>query len=348
MSRDRWGGGKMPPPVEPVDGQLELAVAPATAPVAPSPTLDDRIADAERIIREALDVHLGGRELVGRVVLFSGGGDSTVLAHLARHVLPVDLRATHAGHANTTIGVEATRQFVRDTCTEWGLPLLEKLPPVSYAELVRGSGFPGAAMHFRMYQRLKERGLRQIRADLVTYSRRERVLFLAGRRRAESARRLNVPEYEREGSVVWASPLAHWTADDLAAYRTRYEVPRNPVSEALGMSGECLCGAFAEPGELDRIKAVDLAAYEQIRALEAEVHGKFPEHRCHWGWHGWHDERRELPSRTGPLCSSCDARSGPLVERLPEDPRLDAVVARSRARRAARTAQGQLELEATS
>lgn len=301
-------------------------------------SLDAKIADAERIIREALDAYLGDRELVGRVVLFSGGNDSTVLAHLARHVLPVDLRATHAGHANTTIGIEATRQFVRDTCAAWGLPLLERLPPVSYAELVRESGFPGAAMHFRQYQRLKERGLRQIRAELVTYPRRQRVLFLAGRRRAESKRRENVPEYEREGSIVWASPLAHWTDDDLAAYRERYDVPRNLVAVLLGMSGECLCGAFAEPGELDRIKAVDPDVYEQIRALEAEVHGKFAEHRCHWGWHGWHDERRQQPSKTGPLCSSCDARGGPLVERLPDDDRLDAMIARGRARRAARAA----------
>lgn len=40
-----------------------------------------KINDAERIMCEALAAHLGPRELVGRVILFSGGNDSTTLAH---------------------------------------------------------------------------------------------------------------------------------------------------------------------------------------------------------------------------------------------------------------------------
>lgn len=282
-------------------------------------------------------MHLDGRALAGRVVLFSGGNDSTVLAHMATQVLPPELRASHAGHANTTIGVEATRQFVRDCCAGWGLPLIEKLPPTGYDQLVREHGFPGSAMHYKMFQRLKERGLRQIRSELVTDPRRQRVLFLAGRRRSESARRADVPEHERNGSTIWASPLAHWTADDLAAYRQAFDVPVNPVAEALGMSGECLCGSFAEFGEFDRIRAVDPASAAQIEALEAEIAGRFPAHRCRWGWHGFHHEARpEWNARVGALCSSCEERGGPLAERLPGDAALDAVIARGRARRAAR------------
>jgi 3'-phosphoadenosine 5'-phosphosulfate sulfotransferase (PAPS reductase)/FAD synthetase len=61
----------------------------------------------------------------GWCILFSGGNDSTVLAHMMRH------RAQYAIHANTTIGIEATRQFVRDTCAGWELELLERTAPVS-------------------------------------------------------------------------------------------------------------------------------------------------------------------------------------------------------------------------
>ena len=237
-----------------------------------------------------------GYELAGIVVLFSGGNDSTVLAHLMRH------RATHYGHCNTGIGIEQTRDFVRDTAHVFGLPLIEKHPPISYRELVIERGFPGPGQHYKMYQRLKERGLRLMRKDLVTNGRRQRVVFVAGRRRAESARRMNVPECEREGSVVWVSPLVDWTDTDMAEYRQRHpDVPRNEVAEMLHMSGECLCGAFAHEGELHEIDLFYPDVAETIRQLEDEVRAAgHVEPRCRWGW-----GRNEPSGKRGPLCDSC-------------------------------------------
>lgn len=298
-----------------------------------------KIADAERILRQSLDFFLGPRELVGRVILFSGGNDSTTLAHLCRFTLPSDLRATAAGHANTTIGIERTRQFVRDICASWDLPLIEKLPPKTFHEIVCEAGLPGPAQHFKAYQRLKERGLRLIRKELVSHGRRQRVLFIAGRRRSESARRADIVEHEIEGSVIWASPLANWTKDDLNLYREVFDVPRNPVADELGMSGECLCGAFAEPGEFERIAAIDPDAAQQIvEAEEAARHAGIDPQRCKWGWGAYRDDPDAQPSKVGRLCSSCDERfSAPLVERLEPDPALDAVLARVAARRTARS-----------
>lgn len=126
----------------------------------------------ERAIREQITGHRDGkhrgRRHVATAVLFSGGNDSTVLAHLFRE------HATHAIHANTGIGVEATRQFVRDTCAAWGLPLIEKHPPPgsTYRELVLADGFPGPAKHWKMYQRLKERALRAAKNELVRWPQR--------------------------------------------------------------------------------------------------------------------------------------------------------------------------------
>ncbi len=74
----------------------------------------EMVRDAWRIVSDAIEQHADDHEITGRVALFSGGNDSTVLAHLFRSW------ATHAAHANTTIGIEATRQFVRDTCGAWG------------------------------------------------------------------------------------------------------------------------------------------------------------------------------------------------------------------------------------
>jgi len=257
---------------------------------------------ARSIYRQGLETHLGGRELVASCVLFSGGNDSTTLAHLLRDI------ATHAIHANTTIGIEATRQFVRDTCAAWDLPLIEKVAPQSYRDLVLepgpGQGFPGPALHFKMYGRLKERCLDAARHDLgIAGSTKRCAVYIAGRRRQESKRREDVPLFEADGSVIWVSPFAMWTALDLATYRSIHDVPRNPVADLLHMSGECLCGAFAHPGELDEIGEWFPEMRAEIEALEAEVRAAgVPEPFCRWG-HG-----QGKPSATGRLCSSCDAR----------------------------------------
>lgn len=286
--------------------------------------IDQRIASAHSVLDAAVkQVADDGKELAGVVILFSGGDDSTALAHLFKD------RATHVAHANTGIGIEQTRQFVRDTAAAWGLPLLEKhpRPGETYQDLVLGRctartgpkagtvvwrGFPGPSGHWMMYQRLKERALDQVRSELVTSPRRQRVIFLAGRRYGESGRRASrfasgqLVSIERRGSVVWASPILDWSKLDLNAYRRANPgVPRNEVAALLHMSGECLCGAFSHPGELDEIAEWFPEAAAQIRDLEqAARDAGIPAERCRWGW----GTGREPRSATGPLCSSCDAR----------------------------------------
>lgn len=253
------------------------------------------VTEAHEILDRAIEQHADGRQIVATCVLYSGGNDSTVLSHIFK------ARATHAIHCNTTIGIEQTRQFVRDTCKEWGLPLLEEYPPATYRDLVIEQGFPGPGHHFKMYQRLKERGLRQARKRLVSDSRTERVVFIAGRRRAESQRRMSIPENEREGSIIWASPLVRWHKPDMNTYRLMQgDVPVNEVSDLLHMSGECLCGAFAKAGELEEIREwfPEVAAeIDQLMVDVAEA-GHGPTFST-WG------HRQGRPSSSGALCSSC-------------------------------------------
>lgn len=266
----------------------------------PMHALPQLIAESMAIYRQAYRIATDGRSLTAVVVLVSGGNDSTILAHIFRDI------ATHAAHANTGIGIEQTRQYVRDTCAHWGLPVIEKHGEL-YRDLVLERGFPGPAMHWKMYQRLKERALRDVRRELITNPRRERVIFLAGRRADESQRRMRLADdapVSRDGSVVWCSPLIKWSALDLNAYRrANPDIPRNEVADLLHMSGECLCGAFAHPGELDEIADWFPEVAAEIRALEEEVAalGTVDPERCRWGWGAY----RERPSRRGRLCSSC-------------------------------------------
>ena len=268
------------------------------------------------LLRDGIErmVIADGRKVAAICVLFSGGNDSTTLAHIFKEV------ADYFIHVNTGIGIEQTRQYVRDTAKAWDVPLIEKHPPPgsTYEELILDQGFPGPAMHWKMYQRLKERALREARRDLIKNPRRERVVFLGGRRRDESQRRANIPEMDRDGSIVYISPLVHWTKMDLNTYRHMYpDVPRNMVSDLIHMSGECLCGAFAHAGELEEIAAWFPETAEHIRKLEEKVKatGKFPEKLCRWGWGGQtikngetHPAKTKRRAQSGYMCSSCDSR----------------------------------------
>lgn len=281
------------------------------------------IEQSHDILADAIERHVwcDGRMVAATVALFSGGNDSTVLAHLFRDTI------THAAHANTTIGIEQTRDFVRNTCEEWGVELIERMPPREsdrYRALVLDQGFPGPAMHFKMFQRLKERALDQVRRELVTNPRKERVVFLAGRRREESARRRHVPVSERRGSTVWVSPLVYWTKLDMNTYRLMQgDVPVNEVSDLIHMSGECLCGAFASPGERDEVAAWFPDVFADIAAIEAELADRddIPAHRKTWGWGADPAARAAAgddgrASKVGALCSSCDGRFLPGMEAI--------------------------------
>jgi 3'-phosphoadenosine 5'-phosphosulfate sulfotransferase (PAPS reductase)/FAD synthetase len=281
-------------------------------------TLHDRMirvnhlmADAWMIVAGAMEefIEKPKKRLVATCVLFSGGNDSTVLAHLFRD-------SDYAIHANTTIGIEQTRQFVRDTCESWGLALIERTPPNPedhYRALVLAHGFPGPGQHFKMFQRLKERALRQARRELVHNGRQERVIYLAGRRRQESERRANVPELEREGSIVWVSPLVRWTKPDLATYRQMFNVPRNEVADICHMSGECLCGAFAHEGEREEIEMWFPEPWKLVDELEEAIKDRpdIPDYRKKWGWGGDAEilkaSRKQKP-KSGRLCGACDTR----------------------------------------
>jgi len=220
--------------------------------------------------------------------------------------------ATHAAHANTTIGIERTRDFVRRTCEAWGLPLLERTPPREedhYGSLVRAYGFPGPGHHFKMYQRLKERSLEQIRRELISDPYQERIAFIAGRRRSESQRRFAVPASERRGSTVWVSPLIDWTKFDLTTYRLMMgDVPVNEVSDLIHMSGECCCGSFAKEGEREELGFWFPDLIAEIETLEREIAHRhdIPEHRRTWGW-GARTRRDSDINSAGALCSSCES-----------------------------------------
>jgi 3'-phosphoadenosine 5'-phosphosulfate sulfotransferase (PAPS reductase)/FAD synthetase len=212
-------------------------------------------------------------------------------------------------HCNTGIGIEKTRQYVRDTCKQFGWPLHEIRAKEDcgqdYDEIVKKHGFPGAGQHSKMYIRLKERCIDHMMRN-INRKRGQRVLIAMGVRHDESVRRMGYDgdEVVRKGSKVWANVTYWWSAAQRDAYIAKHNLPINPISAMLGMSGECLCGAFAHEGELALIKIVDPEIHARIKRLEIES----LERGFTWGWEGQPPENFTLDQSDMfmPMCVGCE------------------------------------------
>lgn len=250
--------------------------------------------------------------------LFSGGHDSfssSYVASLAR-------RFDGILHVNTGIGIEASREYVRETCRGRSWNLLEyraadntnargEPDPMIYEHLVMKFGFPGPASHVHMYNLLKERQLRRFERDIGADCRgkkKKRVLYVSGCRSQESERRMaNTDEVQIDGRRIWSAPIHDFSKLNTTETLECAKQERSQVVDLTHKSGECLCGAFAKKGELEELNLWDITrpAYVQIKALEDVV---VPITGRGWG------ERPICDNRTiispGMLCWSCDkARS---------------------------------------
>lgn len=234
---------------------------------------------------------------------FSGGRDSLAVTHWMMNNVP----GCEAFHCNTGIGIERTREYVRETCRAMGWPLHEIRAKEDcgqdYDELVRKHGFPGPDGHQMMYARLKERPIREL-VRRAQGKRGDKVLLATGIRREESTRRMKYAgrEVNHLGSQLWANPIYWWSAEQRDAYNREHGLPINPISADLGMSGECLCGAYSHRGEKALVRCVDPQTADRIDALEQEVLA------CGftWGWEGRPPKGGHNPAQSWmPLCVGC-------------------------------------------
>ena len=263
------------------------------------------IEEAHKIFSDAYENHKPSHVFI----LTSGGNDSVVPLHLLKD----DPRVTAAVHIDTGIRVPETEDHVRRVAKEFGLKLLvyratenvkaDGSPdPMIYDDIVKTHGFPGPEQHRIMYSKLKQRQVERLMRDHRTG---ERIMLITGARKFESQRRMGTAkDVQRNGNQVWVAPVVNWKNEDMLAYRTAMQLPKNPVAENLGMSGECLCGAYAKPGELARLEQFYPETAARIRNLEASS-------SCPWGWESGPDHQwMELQRGQGslgftPLCTSC-------------------------------------------
>ncbi len=269
--------------------------------------VEEMVAKGKAIVQEALEEY----KPIAVIAAFSGGNDSVVSTHFGCTEFGAD-----ALHCVTGIGVKKTREHARAVAEANGWKMFERkayaegmphkfdqsiLPggkwvvsDDAYEEFVLNHGFPGEGMHPRMYQRLKERSFARMVAQIKHKKKKQDCVFMiSGIRHDESAIRAGYKRaVQKQGSTIWVNPFYWQSKVDFEAYRQEFGIPRNPVSVRVGISGECLCGAFASDGEKELVRAVepDTAAY--IDNLESRVQSNgYP-----WCWgqgppKWWTDQR---------------------------------------------------------
>ena len=232
--------------------------------------------------------------------LFSGGHDSTTAVHVAaRHP-----QFSYAVHINTGIGVPATRVFVRETAARQGWHLREYHAAdcgQDYRQIVKEHGFPGPGRHSMMYRRLKERALRVALKEAKSgYPLRTNIIFISGVRQSESTRRMGYDEpVTKDGSKIWVNIIHDWSKADCNRYLDNSKIQRSAVVDKIHKSGECLCGAYASPGEAEELEFWFPEVMAEIRSME--INPDVPAERRAWGW-GCYQKRR---GKNGPLCAGC-------------------------------------------
>jgi 3'-phosphoadenosine 5'-phosphosulfate sulfotransferase (PAPS reductase)/FAD synthetase len=237
--------------------------------------------------------------------LFSGGHDSLCSTHLAMaHIPKATVLTLHTG-----VGIKATRRFSYETAKQFSWPYRVYRPQHGnrYHQMVEEYGFPGKAQHRVAYIRLKERQLERVVREHKT-DRKDRIMFVTGVRKSESQKRMGyVQPVFREGATVWVAPICEWENSHKDDYMEANGLPRNEVVDLLCMSGECLCGAFGSPAELEEIRLWFPDDAAKIDCLREKMRDRWS-----WSW-GEHPPPKSFEGADSTqgelhLCASCEAK----------------------------------------
>lgn len=254
--------------------------------------------------------------------LYSGGKDSSVVAHLASY----HPSFKGVAHITTKTGPASWKHSQRVMAlaekNKWHCLTAE--PATTMPMIVAKYGFPGPAAHTSVYIWLKERPIRQLAKDARKHDKRQLVIWLSGIRSAESAERA---KNATERTVVtrsewWINPIIDWTDDDVRLYVNEFGLEVANWHHSV----DCFCGAYATKPERDLIAGADTDQFEYIQLLEQIAHAArniqllevrigmrkegdvIPEEYCTWG-HGLSSGK--IAKMNGPtICNKCGVTDG--------------------------------------
>ena len=203
------------------------------------------------------------------VGLFSGGKDSLV----ACHTLWKQGLLNEILYCKTGIGLVENFEYVLKTCNKYGWKLNVETPEdrFSYENFVRRFGFPHAGIHSTVMGHLKWFSMRR-------FAKNKPCVFVSGVRRNESKRRLGKHKdyvFNPEPNITFMNPIFDWSTAQVWEYINDNSLEICPVYKTLHLSGDCLCGSFAESHESRLITMFHPELAEQIKSLERKYGGSW-------------------------------------------------------------------------
>lgn len=224
--------------------------------------------------------------------LFSGGKDSFATAK----TLQLEGKLLGVVLLDTGIAVPDWEENVTALAHFHGFPVEIYRTPVRYEWLVWKYGFPGPAGHMFAMNYLKGRAVREFKKAHPGKA------LASGVRKYESDRRaINAKEVGLFEGVTIYAPIYDWTTAQTWAFCRQHGYERPESYIKLGVSGDCLCGAYARSHERDALKQFYPTVYERICNLEAaSTHHPT---RCRWGWAGKGPETKTTEEAV--ICVEC-------------------------------------------
>lgn len=279
--------------------------------------MNDKLEQSQMIIRKAIEEI----DPYAIVIMFSGGTDSLTAYHVAKY-----LQVPISGilHINTGTGIPETTQFVRAWAERQPYPFWEAQAGDAYEKYLNRKGFfgRGRIAHTYAWHTLKAEHYRKMISRMIRQKQRgRRILLINGARRYESENRMftmkdSIQRESEKSSNYWVNIINEWTAQDCLDFLGEYAIQRNPVSEVLCRSGECMCGTMQTLEERQEAGFWYPHWGDWLDNLERRIVKKF-------GW-GWGEEMSDsikqeragqmvLPNFT-PMCRDCLRRGQNTVE----------------------------------
>lgn len=207
-------------------------------------------------------------------VLFSGGKDSFATACKMEE----QDRLLGIVMLDTGIAVPEWRDECVAICEQrkWKWEIIPTT--TRYEWFVWRFGFPGPAMHAYAMRYLKGRG--------VAFFKKVHpgATLASGVRETESARRaINTKPISDFEKVTVYAPIYKMTTPEVWAYVKAKGYSRLSVYSKLGISGDCLCGAYAREDEREAVRVHYPKVNVFIERLEKDAKDRGQKH-CSWGW----------------------------------------------------------------
>jgi len=208
------------------------------------------------------------KKFENKIVLFSGGKDSTVVLHLVRQ----HYDDTRALFIHTTCAVPSLLDHVKQVCELIDVPLDTIRPRKNFWKLLEKWGSPTIRKRWCL-RVMKMEPLREYLKSLKG----SRVLF-DGRRATESWMRRRF--FEKWGcsvsihtrfKVFVVSPIWDWTDRQVREYIKKYNLPISPHYATLGAGGDCVCPAFKTRKFYERLRV----HYPNIFMKMVEIERKY-------------------------------------------------------------------------